>query len=325
MSQARLTVIMPVCNGEPFVASAIKSVLNQTFKKFELWVLENGSVDRTAEIVRSITDPRLKLFELGPVGVQGALQYALENASTEWLARMDADDLMFPNRLETQIKFIRHNPKVVFVGTAYAQLTPFNHMFERVLTSGSREVTKSLLATMKRFFADPSIVFNRLAALDAGGADLEFTNIDGVPLLFRLLTRGTGWEIPEPLHVYRLRPHSLSKTKEHDRQTHLVRLKYAPESVAAAPKNSVPYSFWEQIAGLEVIGGDRKSARLAAYYMKQEGPFRSEANRMIARSLLGPVGRMYYSWRTRQRYRHRPDWENLFAPLLRPEYQAFAA
>ena len=66
----------------------------QSFSNFELWVLENGSDDDTADIVRSIVDPRLRLFELGPIGIQGALQYAIENAPTPWLARMDADDLM---------------------------------------------------------------------------------------------------------------------------------------------------------------------------------------------------------------------------------------
>jgi len=128
MSKSQLTVILPVRNGEKFVAAAVASVLNQTFREFELWVLENGSDDGTAQIVRSIKDSRIKVFELGPVGVQGALQYGIENAPTEWLARMDADDLMFPNRLEMQMNFIKKNPRLVFAGTAHAILTPFGHI-----------------------------------------------------------------------------------------------------------------------------------------------------------------------------------------------------
>ena len=84
------------------IAQAIASTLNQTYTDFELWVLENGSNDRTAEIARSFTDPRIRVFELGPVGVGGAMQYAIENAPSEWLARMDADDLMFPDRLKVR-------------------------------------------------------------------------------------------------------------------------------------------------------------------------------------------------------------------------------
>src|SRR6201993_5057571 len=139
MSSQPLTVILPVRNGEQFLPAAIASVLKQTFREFELWILENGSEDRTAQIVRSIKDSRIKLFELGPIGVQGALQYAIENAESDWLARMDADDLMFPERLQTQCDFIKSNPGVVFVGTAFGLLTPFGHIFEPMLTSGTRE------------------------------------------------------------------------------------------------------------------------------------------------------------------------------------------
>lgn len=82
-------------------------------------------------MARRFTDPRLKVLELGPIGFQGAIQYAIEHASSDWLARMDADDLMFPNRLRRQMDVIDQNPKLAFVGTAYALLTPFGHIFER--------------------------------------------------------------------------------------------------------------------------------------------------------------------------------------------------
>jgi glycosyltransferase involved in cell wall biosynthesis len=93
-----VTVILPAHNAEETITQAIASTLNQTYTDFELWVLENGSSDRTAEIARSFTDSRIRVFELGRVGFQGALQYGIENSSSDWLARMDADDLMFPER-----------------------------------------------------------------------------------------------------------------------------------------------------------------------------------------------------------------------------------
>ena len=102
-----ITVVLPAHNAEATIASAIASTLQQSYTDFELWVLENGSHDRTAAIARSFSDPRVRVFELGPVGVLGALQYAIENAPSEWLARLDADDLMFPKRLEVQMDFIK--------------------------------------------------------------------------------------------------------------------------------------------------------------------------------------------------------------------------
>jgi hypothetical protein len=319
-----LTVILPVRNGEAFIEPAIRSVLNQSFRDFELWVIENGSTDRTAEIVGSLTDSRIKLFQLGPVGLHGALKFALENTKSEWLARMDADDLMFPNRLQVQLDFVRANPEITFVGTACVALTPFGHIIETVPKSGSREVTKYLLASQKRFFVDPSVVFSRRAALEAGGIDSEFTTPD-VPLWFRLLTKGKGWEIAEPLHLYRLQAESLSKGKEHREQSRRIRAKYAPELSSVWKKEGPKQNFWQYIAGLTLISGDMKAVRRAAISMKEEDPFRSEANRMMLRASFGKVGGLYYRWRNREGFRHRADLENEFASLLQSNGAAKAS
>ena len=297
-------------------------MLNQTFKEFELWVLENGSEDGTAQVVRSIKDSRIRLFELGPIGVQGALQYAIGNAPTEWLARMDADDLMFPNRLELQMNFIRQNPNWVFIGTAYAFLTPFGHILE-LLSGGAREVTKRELAG-RRSFPDSSIVFNRHAALGAGGVDAEFTKCDGLPLMFRLLSQGKAWRMAEHLQLYRLRPKSLSRSEDHDEESRRIHVKYAPEFFEARSDKLPPQSFWRLIAKLELLTGDTTMVRSAIVEMKREGLFESQAKSMHLRSLLGRPGGVYYRWRYRDLYRHRPDWEKLFSPLLQ-DSACFAA
>ncbi len=311
MSKSRLTVILPVRNGEKFITAAINSVLDQTFKDFELWVLENGSEDNTAQIVRSIKDSRIRLFQLGPVGVQGALQFALENAPTEWVARMDADDLMFPERLQTQVDFVHRNPDIVFVGTAYALLTPFGHVFEPIVTSNTREVTKELLAHNLRFFGDPTIVFNRRAALKAGGADFDFPKVDGVPLLFRLLTQGSGWEIANHLHLYRIRPASLSRGKEHIEQAHRIRLKYARELMTETnpPRQQ---SVWRLVANLELLCGDLKSIRRALHRVKKEQPWSIKEKLFLVHRFLDETGFLPHRFQSRRRYRYRRDWEELF-------------
>jgi len=313
VSKLQLTVILPVRNGEGFIAAAIASVLKQTFKDFELWVLENGSEDRTAEVVRSIRDSRIKLFQLGPVGVQGALQYAIENARSDWLARMDADDLMFPKRLETQWDFIKKNPGITFVGTAFGLLTPFGHIFEPLLASGTREVTKERLVYNQRFFGDPTIIFNRHAAVRAGGADFDFPKVDGVPLLFRLLTQGSGWEIANHLHLYRVRPASLSRENEHLEQAYQVRLKYGPEFIKAQPKTMPEQNFWRFIANLEILSKDVRAIKRAFHHMKQEGRWGTRERLLFLRSM---ASQLVYCHRYRRRYRHRRDWEDRFRSLL---------
>jgi glycosyltransferase involved in cell wall biosynthesis len=292
--------------------------LQQSYPDFELWVLENGSDDRTAEIARGFSDPRVKVFALGPVGFQGALQYAIENAPSEWLARMDADDLMFPDRLKAQMEVIRGCPELVLVGTAYALLTPFGHVIERVLACPSREVNSCTLG-WGRFFADPSTLFKRPLALKVGGVDAEFT-IGDVPLWFRLLTQGKGWEIAEPLHVCRIQPHSMSRSLDAARQALQARAKYAPHTLSYWPnpprKGS---SGWYFVAGLELLAGDGRAVRRAADFIEAEST--RAARRLRWLSYVGRLGYLCYRWRNPSpyRYRRRPDWERLFAPLLQPD------
>jgi glycosyltransferase involved in cell wall biosynthesis len=308
-----VTVIIPAHNAEKTITQAIASTLNQTYADFELWVLENGSNDRTAEIARSFTDPRIRVFELGPVGLGGAMQYAIENAPSEWLARMDADDLMFPDRLKVQMRVIRERPEVVFVGTAVALLTPFGHIFQNVSSIPSREVSASLVGR-GRFFGNASTLFRRRVALEVSSVDPEFI-MDDNPMWFRMLKRGRGWEIAEPLHVYRLRPNSLSQDMNFYLEQRRVREKYAPESLKHSPKREKLMSRWIDIASLELITGDRIAVRRAADYLEKDG-YNSAARGMRWRSYLGAVGWLYYQWRNRHYYRHRPDWEQLFAPFL---------
>ena len=312
-----LTVVLPARNAETTIGSAISSILNQSYTNFELWVLENGSSDQTAAIARSFPDPRIKVFELGVVGFEGALQYAIENSPSEWLARMDADDLMFPDRLKTQMELIEQTSELVFVGTAFAMLTPFGHIFERLPARSSREVDVQSLSR-GRFFADPSTIFNRRTALQVG-LDPEFTSAD-LPFLFRLLTRGKGWEIAKALHLYRIQPGSMSRNLDFYRQNLRVREKYAPETAGyeyyrrqVPPVNNSPWSF---IAGLELLARDAHAVRQVANFIEPDNIKTAQWLRKI--SSWGPIGYAWYRLydRSEHHYRRRRDWERLFSPLL---------
>jgi glycosyltransferase involved in cell wall biosynthesis len=313
-----LTVVLPAHDAEATIRQAMLSTLQQTYADFELWVLENGSSDRTAAVARSVPDPRVTVHELGPVGFQGAIQYAIEHASSRWLARMDADDLMFPRRLQAQMEVIGQHPELVLVGTSFALLTPFGHIFERVCASRSGEVDTGRLSR-GRVFADPSTLFSRQVALEVGGVDPEFSMGD-LPLLFRLLTRGKGWEVAEPLHLYRIQPESMSRSVDFHLQGIRTRAKYAPETLAdwpEPPKEAT--SAWGFIAGLELMAGDGGAVRRAADRFEGEGGPSRTVKRLRWLSYLGRLGGACYAWRNGHdfRYRHRRDWERLFGSLLR--------
>jgi glycosyltransferase involved in cell wall biosynthesis len=310
-----VTVIMPAHNAEPWIGLAIASVLAQSYPDWELWVLENGSTDNTLKTARRFAGPKVKVFELGPVGFQGALQFAIDHATSEWLARMDADDVMRPNRLQVQMDFLAQHPELVFVSSGFAMMTPFGHIFERLPAIESREVDRAFLGVGRGRFGDPCTVFHRRTAQNVGGVDPEFTMGD-VPLWFRLLTAGHGWQLGMPLYIYRMSPRSMSKNISFIEQCVRARRKYAPDTVASAfPARTAPGSFWGLIVLLELLAGDRRSMRRAIAKLEREGAFLEEAKSMRWRSYGGAPVSLAYRLRYRHRYRRRADWERELADM----------
>ena len=115
---SRLTVLMPVYNGERFLRQAIESVLDQTYTDFEFLIINDGSTDHSREIIISYSDPRIRLVDQEQnVGLTPTLNRGLRMARTELIARQDADDISYPGRLEGQVSYMRSHPDVVLLGT----------------------------------------------------------------------------------------------------------------------------------------------------------------------------------------------------------------
>jgi glycosyltransferase involved in cell wall biosynthesis len=117
-SEMLLTVLIPVYNGEKYLDSAINSILNQTFTRFEFLIINDGSTDHSEEIIRSYTDPRINYVKNdGNKGIVATLNIGLEMSRGKYIARMDADDIAFPDRLEKQLNFMLSNPECKLCGT----------------------------------------------------------------------------------------------------------------------------------------------------------------------------------------------------------------
>jgi len=102
----RISVILPVHNGAPYLVDAIESLLNQTFRDFEIIAIDDGSTDDTAEILARVSNERLRILRF-PVnrGIVAALNAGIEASNSELIARMDADDICLPARLENKLRF----------------------------------------------------------------------------------------------------------------------------------------------------------------------------------------------------------------------------
>ena len=115
-STPKITVLMPLFNGERFVREAIESILNQTFTDFEFLIIDDGSTDGSVEIFASYDDPRIRLITNGEnLGVTASLNRGVDLARGEYLARMDCDDVSLPTRLAEQVSFLDGNPDCAMV------------------------------------------------------------------------------------------------------------------------------------------------------------------------------------------------------------------
>lgn len=111
---------MPVFNGGAYLRPAILSILNQDFEDFELLIIDDGSTDASLEVAKSFDDPRIRIEANGKnLGLITSLNRGLDLARSEYVARMDADDIAFPKRLSTQVAFMESHPDIGLCGTWY--------------------------------------------------------------------------------------------------------------------------------------------------------------------------------------------------------------
>jgi len=113
-----VTVLLPVYNAAAFVGEAIRSVLAQTYRDFELLVIDDASTDDSEQVVRQFKDARIRyLVNESNLGITGTLNRGLSEARGDYIARMDADDICHPQRLARQAGFLDRSPGVAACGT----------------------------------------------------------------------------------------------------------------------------------------------------------------------------------------------------------------
>jgi glycosyltransferase involved in cell wall biosynthesis len=119
-----VTIGLPCFNEERHVAESVRSILAQTFSNWELIVVDDGSTDGTLAVVRSFSDPRIRVLSDGKnLGLAARLNLIARTARGKYIARMDADDVSHPERLKRQIEYLEGHPPVDALGTGIATLT----------------------------------------------------------------------------------------------------------------------------------------------------------------------------------------------------------
>lgn len=120
MTNPLVTVLLPVYNGEKYLDDAIKSILNQSYTHFEFIIINDGSTDGSEKIIKSYRDPRIKYIKNEKnFGLSHTLNKGLKLSLGTYIARMDADDMSYPSRLEKQVHFLNNHPDYGIVGSMY--------------------------------------------------------------------------------------------------------------------------------------------------------------------------------------------------------------
>lgn len=179
MSEAHsISVLMPVYNTkEVYLRASIESVLSQTFTDFEFIIVNDGSTNNAEEVILSYKDSRIKYVKQENQGIVGALNNGWSKASGKYIARMDSDDIAYPERFAKQVKFLEENPEYSLVGS-WAKIIPSNN----VIKLPQDIKVMDLLADC--MFIHPSIMFRK--------ADFEKFN----------LQYETGFEYAEDYCMY---------------------------------------------------------------------------------------------------------------------------
>lgn len=207
-----VTVLMPVWNGDRFIAEAIESILNQTERNFEFLIVDDGSTDETPEILAGLArrDPRIRVIRLEHGGIVAALNHGLAECQTEWVARMDADDIAHPRRLEMQLQAVGKHPRAVLCHT---QVEYFGD--SRFVTRSARMVRTRALNQLRLChhcsISHPTVMYRKSAVLAAGAYRPEDLHVEDYSLWGRLMDHGEFIAVSKPLLQLRLHDQSISK------------------------------------------------------------------------------------------------------------------
>jgi glycosyltransferase involved in cell wall biosynthesis len=233
-----ISVVLPVYTAGPPLELAIRSILQQTRKDFELVIVDDCSKDQSAQMIRQFEkqDSRIRaIYHQTNQGLSNTLNETLRIASGKYVVRMDQDDESLPDRLEKQIGFLEAHPKIAVVGS-YVYHMGARPEFDRLVTMPVSHQEISAALPRYNCIYHPSIAMRRRWILALGGYRGEFRNAEDYDLWLRVSRIHQIANLPEPLLRYRFSVSgmTLSNKWEQYYYVQLAQLSYLKPDVALA-------------------------------------------------------------------------------------------
>jgi glycosyltransferase involved in cell wall biosynthesis len=239
-----VSIVIPVHNGEEYIKEAIDSCLNQTYKNIEIIVVDDESTDNTLQILREYGD----IITVVPVekqnGLGNVLNIGIRASKGEYIARMDADDVMYPIRIEKQVEYMQNNPSCVAVGGQIDIIdSDGNITGHREYAVEDRNIKKNMFLFQP--FAHPAVMLRKSTLEDVGLYPENMWKVEDVKLFFLLSKEGEFHNIEDTVLKYRVtfNTQSQSNMLDHFKKTNEIR-EWAKKELGVKP-SSKQFILWK--------------------------------------------------------------------------------
>jgi len=217
-----VTVLLPVYNAEAYVGEAVQSILVQTCRDFELLIINDGSTDRSLEIIRGFRDNRIRVINNETnIRLIATLNKGMDLARGKYIARMDADDISLPERLRKQADFMETHPEVGVCGTWFELFG--NH--KKIVKYPEKDESIRIMLLYQTPFCHPSVML-RKEVFDRHAVRFlpEFIHAEDYEVWVRIAPYTRFANIPEALLRYRLHEQSVSSAHRSIQETNTCRI-----------------------------------------------------------------------------------------------------
>ncbi len=204
-----ISVILPVYNAEKYLQKAINSILNQTYKNYELIIINDGSTDNSRKIIEGYSDKRIKIINKDNSGLIDSLNIAISLASGDWIARMDADDISYSNRLETQIRYFHED--VAVIGSQANIIDQNDNILTKTKFCINNDNIILQLIKKRPCIIHPSTIINKSKLIKIGGYDPKMKVAEDYDLWLRISKIGKLVNVNTPLLALRKHDSNISK------------------------------------------------------------------------------------------------------------------
>lgn len=293
----KISIIIPVYNGATTIQATVDSVLKQTFSDFELIVVDDDSTDNTLEILSQYTDSRIQVLSCPHGGAAVSRNRGLKQASGEYIAFLDADDLWTPDKLEAQLNALQTHPKaaVAYSWTDFLDEAGNWRQAGRHTRVNGDAFAQMLRSNFLENGSNPLIC--RSALDDVGGFDESLTGGQDWDLYLRLAARYLFVNVPAVQIFYRIRSHSISSniTRQEQQVVKVLNRAFsqAPASLQPLKRKSLAlvykYLVCRTLDLLPNRSNGWKALRLMIIYIRYE-PQRVRQLKLIFILLLKSIG-----------------------------------